>query len=466
MRMKHISPTFLMSVMVVAAAVPMLFGVSVSSLVASATIVALSTFAVAPGVSLNRGMFGQLGEVGSVSVEEEYRAVQASLKSIGDDLKAYADKSEAELKRHGEMSTETRAQVDKLLKEQGELNARLQAAEQALASGPGPQFGGPAVPRSMGEAVVQSEGLEAAAANFARGGRGSFSVDVQAAVVTTQSDSSDGYPVEPDRVGTVMLPHRRMTIRQLFTQGRTSSNAIEYARQTGFTNNAAGVQENPSDPKPESAITYELVSTPIVTIAHWIPASKQALADVMQLQTDIDNELRYGLALREEAQLLNGSGSGVNINGVNTQATAFSNPGVSVESQTKIDTLRIAMLQVALAEYSADGIVLNPIDWAEIELLKDSQYRYLFANPQAMAGPTLWGLPVVATQSQAQEDFLVGAFQLGATIYDREDATVTISTEDRDNFVKNMVTILAEERLALAVKRPEAFVRGDFGSNN
>jgi len=74
----------------------------------------------------------------------------------------------------------------------------------------------------------------------------------------------------------------------------------------------------------------------------------------------------------------------------------------------------------------------------------------------------LWGLPVVATQSMDAGDFLTGAFRMGAQGWDREDATVTVSTEDRDNFIKNMVTILCEERVALTVYRPEAFVKGDF----
>ena len=84
--------------------------------------------------------------------------------------------------------------------------------------------------------------------------------------------------------------------------------------------------------------------------------------------------------------------------------------------------------------------------------------------PQGTLSPTLWGLPVVATQSMASGKFLAGAFQLGAQIFDRMDAMVEISTEDDQNFRKNLVTVLAEERLALAVYRPEAFVKGDFAA--
>jgi HK97 family phage major capsid protein len=127
-----------------------------------------------------------------------------------------------------------------------------------------------------------------------------------------------------------------------------------------------------------------------------------------------------------------------------------------------MDVLRLAMLQAALAEYPATGHVLHPTDWAGIETLKDSTGRYIIGNPQGTTQPTLWGLPVVATQAITVRKFLTGAFKLGAQVFDRWTARVEIATENEDDFIKNLVTILAEERLALAVYRPEAFIYGDF----
>lgn len=383
-------------------------------------------------------------------------AISAELKKIGDQIKSQAEAAEKEIKAHAKLSEETKAKVDTLLTTQGELQARLATAEQLVAKLE--QGGGePNRPKTMGEQVTESDGFEA----FASGGAGKYRVGVKAAI--TSSGDSAGDLIQPQRVpGIVAPPNQQLRIRDLLSWGRTSSNSIEFVRETGFTNNAAPVSENPVSTKPESGLEFELDQAPVVTIAHWIRATKQVLADVPMLQSYIDGRLRYGLKLKEDGQLLKGSGVGLNINGIYTQASNYSNPGVTVQAENRIDRLRLALLQAELAEYTADGIVLNPIDWAAIELLKDQNNQYLYSNPRFMTQAGLWARPVVATVAMDAEDFLVGAFQMGAQGWDREDVNLTVSLEDRDNVVKNLVTLLVEERLGLTVYRPEAFVKGDF----
>ena len=135
----------------------------------------------------------------------------------------------------------------------------------------------------------------------------------------------------------------------------------------------------------------------------------------------------------------------------------------AITGATSIDLVRLAILQVEIAEFPCTGIVMNPVDWAFIELMKDSQGRYLIGNPQGSISPRLWNRDVIATNAMPADSFLTGAFSLGAQLFDREDANVLISTEDQDNFIRNLITIRAEERLALADFRPESFVKGDFG---
>lgn len=388
----------------------------------------------------------------SGDAEQAQELVTAELKRIGDEVKSAGEKAIAEAKKSGDMSLETKGKVDELLVKQGELQARLQEAEQKLDRRGSEQE---EAAKSAGEEFVNSKEFKEyiEAGNFRKGFTG------QVKAISSLANSA-GVNVEPQRLpGVQMPPARRLVVRDLISPGRTNSNLIQYVRELLFTNSAATVAELAK--KPESNITFDMVSTPVVKIAHYVKASTEILMDAPMLQSYIDQRLRYGLALVEEAQLLNGSGVGNNLNGINTQATAFVAP-ITIANATRIDVLRLALLQAELAEFPSTGIVLHPSDWAAIELTKDSTGAYIFANPQSLAQPALWGRPVVATQAMTLDSFLVGAFQLGAQVFDRMQSTVTIATENEDDFVNNRVTILAEERLGLAVYRPQAFVKGDI----
>jgi HK97 family phage major capsid protein len=259
--------------------------------------------------------------------------------------------------------------------------------------------------------------------------------------------------------GIVMPGLRRLTIRDLLAQGRISSNSLEYVREEVFTNSAASVAEKAL--KPESELTFSKQTANVKTVAHWIQASRQVMDDAPMLQSYVNNRLMYGLALEEERQLLNGDGSGDDLEGINHVATAY-DAGLNVAGDTRADIIAHAIFQVTESEFSASGIVLNPRDWHSIALLKDNEGRYIFGGPQAFTQNIMWGLPVVPTRAQVQGTFTVGGFDMASQVWDRMDATIEVSREDRDNFVKNMLTILCEERLALAHYRPKALIKGTF----
>lgn len=386
--------------------------------------------------------------------EAQVKELNSSLKGIGDQIKAQAEATQKEIARTGEMHAETRAKVDEMLTKQGELQARLQEAEQKLVNA---NKGGGKSERqqSAGELVVSSEQMEGVNASF----RGSRRVSVPRAAITSVTGSGGALVGADRRQEIIMPPERRLTIRDLIAPGTTDSNSIEYVRETGFTNSAAPVAEGGA--KPYSELEFELVTAPVRTLAHLFKASRQILDDARALQSYIDARARYGLLTVEEQQLLYGNGTGANLQGLVTLAEAYAAPaGIAVTGEQRIDRLRLALLQAELSEFPSDGIVLNPTDWAAIELTKDSEGRYIVGQPQEGTAARLWNRPVVATQAMQQDEFLTGAFRLGAQIFDRMDIEILVSTENADDFEKNMVTIRAEERLAFAVYRPEAFVTG------
>jgi len=373
-----------------------------------------------------------------------------------DEVKAIAERALGMAEKGEKMSSEDKAKADEALTTANEVKGALATLEQKIAR----QSEQEQVHASAGERFVNDEQFKSFAGQTRP--RGRVIVDVKDITsLTTDAAGSAGALVNSDRRGLqVELPQRRLTIRSLLLPGTTTSNQIEYEREELFTNNAAPVAEGTL--KPQSELQFEDATANVRTIAHWMRTSVQILADAAGLQSIIDQRLRYGLAYAEEQQLLNGSGAGQNLLGLVTAATAYAAPG-SLTATSQVDIIRLMILQAALAEYPPNGIVLNPIDWASIEMQKDGQGRYLIGNPQGTLSPTLWGLPVVATQAMGVDKALVGAFNLAAQIFDRQDATVDVSTEDQDNFVKNKVTIRAEERLAMAIYRPQAIVYGDLG---
>lgn len=414
-----------------------------------------------------RGRYMRDGEghpnVDRKTVQQLADEVKASFDKKHDAVKEIAEKALAEAAKGLEASTKLKSDIDEKLIDMNEAKARLDEIEQKFARRGG---GEGAKPKTIGEQYVESDEFKKAFANGARQGQ-NVGIEVKAITsLTTDANGSAGDMVRPERVQSPMqqLPNRQLTIRNLIAPGQTASSSIEYVQETGFTNNAGMVAEGTL--KPESTLKLDLKNAPVRKIAHWFLASAEILADAPGLRSMIDNRLRYGLAFVEDVQLLKGDGTGQNLAGIKPQAADYAVPAglTGFATPSMIDKLRIAQLQVALALYPADGQVLHPIDWAVIEMAKDGEGRYLIGNPQGTLSPTLWGLPVVPSMAQTVGEFTVGAWKMGAQLFDREQSGVLVSTEDGDNFRRNMVTILAEERLALTVYRPEAFVDGAFAN--
>ncbi|MDO5621924.1 MAG: phage major capsid protein [Paracoccus sp. (in: a-proteobacteria)] len=384
--------------------------------------------------------------------------IKAAHSEAMDKVKAIAEDALGRAKRGEEMAEQLKGDADAALVKMNELSGQIAELAQKMARVPAH---GDDAAKSLGQQFVEAEAVKAWMDGRPRNGR--IDLAVKATITTARTDAAGSVGAATDRTrlpGIQELPQRRLVVRDLISAGRMDNPALEYVRETGFTNNADVVAEGAK--KPESDIKMDLVSTNAKVIAHWMKVSKQALSDVSQLRSHIDNRLLFGLAMKEEAQLLHGDGSGNNLHGIVPQATKFAVPsGAATTKMTVIDTLRLAILQAALAEHAVTGYVLHPTDWANIELIKDDIGRHIIGQPNGEGVAKLWRLPVVETQEITQGKFLTGAFQQGAEVFDLWDSRVETGFEN-DDFTKNLLTLLAEERIALAVYRPESFVYGDL----
>lgn len=292
------------------------------------------------------------------------------------------------------------------------------------------------------------------------------------ALITGTSDTSAGSLIAPDFRGLVDEgAFRPLSVLDVITRLTTDSDVVEYVRVTTQTNAAAPVVEasisgpvpdpdaaNTAGVKPESTLALAKITTPVITIAHWLPATRRALSDAAQVRGLIDNFLRYGLLEELEDQIIAGSGVGENFEGIlnttGTQAQPF--------DADLLTTYRKAKTKVRVVGRSAaNAYMMHPNDAERLDLLKDLEGRFYFGGPADDGIQRLWRLPVVETEAITEGTALVGDFRR-AVLWDRQAATISVSDSHADFFIRNIIAILAELRAAFGITRPAAFVEIDL----
>jgi HK97 family phage major capsid protein len=255
-----------------------------------------------------------------------------------------------------------------------------------------------------------------------------------------------------------------LKIRDVLSARPTTLAMVDFVKVTSPMSIASPVPE--ASLKPENSLTFASVSEKVKLIATWIPATRQVLDDLTELMGFIQTSLPYYIDLEEELQLLSGDNAGEDLHGIIPQAAAFNSSLLpsAAKGWNKIDVVGAAIQQVnAAKEIDPTFIVLNVNDWWGIRLTKDGFGRYILGDPQSTVNPNIFGLSVVSTTSIPAGTFLVGSGSpVAAEIRDRMGMEVEISTEHSDYFVRNLIAIRAEKRLALVTKRPNSFVSGTF----
>ncbi|MFB6630024.1 phage major capsid protein [Streptomyces sp. NPDC056362] len=331
--------------------------------------------------------------------------------------------------------------------------------------------------KSLGDMFVESDSFQRASASgfddrpyirAAMEGKSIFSLS--AGTVTHQTLGS------VQNLGIAERQFRKFHIRDLFPKSSTKQAVLYGARETGWTNGAKQVKErygaDGTSPAtgadtdtwgraPRSKLSLTPVMYPVAEIAHLIDAHKNILADEPRLKTFINSRMVEGLKYQEDIDLLHSVGDGQSLTGI------YNTPGVQQYNGLSSDKysvqIRRAITKALLAEYEPTGIVLSPTMWEHVEVEEDDNGAFRVAVAVAIgAEKKVWRLNVVETTAMSDNDFLIGAFGLGAQLHDRQSISVTVSSENGENFEKGLITMRADERVALEVPRPESFVIGKW----
>lgn len=433
-------------------------------------------------------------------VREELRTKQAEMSNIldqfpGDDFsnldadqfKAAEGLNDLLASLESELA-EASATEDRMKKMRDDLRKKqLPAAGRGGSGGSGSPIGDRGSIKTLGAMFVESAEYKAWIEQVAPGGllpesfKGFRSPPVHfKSLITGVADASGGALIENQRIpGFLDLPTRPLVIRDIITTGTTTSDTIEYVQMQTMTNNAAAVPEAQSTlpiagaavvdvsttavlggVKPESGFTFAKLLTAVKTLAHWIPATKRALADAGQLRTIIDNFLRDGLGQELEDQITSGDGIGENFLGIANVS------GVQAQAWDTdlLVTLRKARTKVRLiGRATPSAYLLNPLDWETIQLIRENGANgpFMFGGPANVGAPRVWSLPVVESEAVPVGTGYCADFRQ-AVLWDREQANIVASDSHADFFIRNLVAVLGEMRAAFGILRPPAFVEMDL----
>jgi len=392
-----------------------------------------------------------------MELEKQLEALQLDLKNH------FAAAAEQE-KTRGSITADLKTQLDALQKQYDALDSKL--AEKHAAAVP---------EKTILEELKENEDI----CRLVKNGKGQALITFKgknAERLLERKTLSEGVigtitpgVIDADRdSGIVREAQRVLRVRDALSSRPTTAPLVYWVKVNAPLVSASPMMQHELLVKHENAITFTTANSTVRTLATFIKASKQVLDDFGELEGLLRSDLPYYVNRQEETQLLSGDDAGDNLNGLITQATAFDTSLLSASvGWTRIDQIGAAIQQIGEAdELDPTFVILNKRDWWKIRRTKDSFGRYILGDPQSTGNPKLWDLTTIPTNSIAAGTFLVGSGNPAASeIRDRMEMQVLISSEDSDNFQRNLITVRAEKRMVLAVKRPASYITGTFSTS-
>jgi HK97 family phage major capsid protein len=384
--------------------------------------------------------------------------IMQSLDKLEAKMTAFSERSEHEIKEVGKISTETQNAIDALSIKQREFADELLVLQQKAAStGESPAI------KSPGHEFINSDEYKSSLNRIVSNQRG-INVGFEVKNTITNTVANTYTDRRPGFVGGAV---DELRIEDILTTLPTNSMAIDYVRESGFTNAAAERDEGAA--KAESEILTQAKQMHVSTVPHWVKISRQLAADNAALAAYINLRMIYGVNLRVDRQLIVGNGAAPNISGFATSgnftAHGYTNSNITGAGllNNRFDIIGKVCGDLDAASYPADVILLNPTDWWTMRLSKAAgSGEYIMGAPSDMVSPRLFGKTVITSNAVTADTFFVMNAAQAATFYTREDVNIQLSDSDGDNFTKNLITVLAERRCALTVERPAAVRYGDL----
>jgi HK97 family phage major capsid protein len=338
-----------------------------------------------------------------------------------------------------------------------QFNARMDQMEVARQK----QFESSA-PKSFKSSLIESV-KNGALEGMIKGHANAASFEIKADM-TTAADFT-GEVIAADRVAGIKFdPTRSLHMRSIIPVGSTSSDVVRFIKESGYSDGTATKAEGAT--LGQSDFDLSAVDANVQKIGAYFRISEEMLADTPALASFVSVRASEKLLAVEDNQILNGNGTAPNLSGIITDGTVFAEGSFadSIESANEFDVLVVALNQLALSEYQANYIVLNPSDFHKILLLKDTQNNYLKDQVYAGLQPSFMGVPVIVNTAIAAGTFLTGNFAQGSQLWTRDNLAVTFHREDGTNVRDGFVTVRVQERIALTNYLPKAFVKGSFAT--
>ena len=322
--------------------------------------------------------------------------------------------------------------------------------------------------KSVGAQYVNSNAYQALKGNVSKVERAREIISTKAATTSTVTTGITRNTIAmPTQLAGIYDENAEMplVIEGLIPHIPVTSSSVQYLKNSAFTNGANVVAEGTA--KPESTFQFKLATANIETIAHYTKITEQLAQDAPAVQAFINAKMIYGLQLKIDEQLVNGAGAeSSQLTGLLKDATTCTDYSTQLTElkpsiKTMVDFALGIKTKLETIGYAPMYLILNPIDWAALALMKDTDGSYILGGPATVLSKTLWGMSVVTTPSMPHGKYLMSDFALGATIFDRQEVAVEIDRE-QDDFTKNLFTIRVERRLGLAVENPKAIGGGEW----